>query len=121
MLEQLEVTFYRGLQDPTVAGLSHMGDEVEEGGVVPRGASAVGFDGSIAGMLSEHVESELLQQGQVLRCVFLSAAHRVSAEAQLEHPMQLVLDAPVVRATLSKRSTESWRQNRRRRVATGSA
>jgi hypothetical protein len=46
--------------------------------------------------LSEQVESDSVEDGEVLRGVACAFSAAVLAEADIEHPVQLVLDAPVL-------------------------
>jgi hypothetical protein len=56
------------------------------------------------GILAQQGQSELAQGGEVVgRLVFAHSAI-VLAEGDIEHPMQTVLDAPVVRAAWAKDS-----------------
>jgi len=65
--------------------------------VVPGGIEAFAFDASFAGiLLLEHIESDTVEQGEVLRGVASAFAAEVLAEAYVEHPVQFVFDAPVL-------------------------
>src|SRR5580698_4252094 len=80
---------------PRRAGLSHMGEERGEEGVVPSCSLDLAFDGALVWVLSQGVEGELSDEGEVLRGMILSASVGVFGEADVENPVELVLDGPV--------------------------
>ena len=65
--------------------------------MVPGGIEAFSLDAAFAGfLLLEHIESDAVEQGEVLRGVARAFAAEVFAEADVEHPVQFVFDAPVL-------------------------
>src|SRR5208283_2446869 len=65
--------------------------------MVPGGVEAFSLDTAFAGfLLFKHVESDAVEQGEVLGGVAGTFAAEVFAEAYVEHPVQLVFDAPVL-------------------------
>ena len=51
--------------------------------------------GSVGLVRTDQVQHDLLEQREVLRCVVLADHAVVLAEADVEHPVKLVLDGPV--------------------------
>ena len=73
------------------------GQDREEVGLVPAGLEALGLDpGLRRGVLVEEVEGDVAQDGEVLGGVAGPDAALVLAEGDVEHPVEAVLDAPVV-------------------------
>ena len=71
--------------------------QFEQVGVVPCGIEAFSFDTAFEGcFLFEQVERDAVEQGEVLRGMASAFSVQVFAEAHIEHPVQLVFDAPVL-------------------------
>jgi len=65
--------------------------------VVPACFEAFAVHAELAGFaLFEQVERDAVDDGEVLRGVACALAAKVFAEADIEHPVQLVFDAPVL-------------------------
>ena len=77
------------------AGLSHVGDEVEEEGVVPSSAFDFLTHGGRIWMRANDVDCEAPQDREVLGTVVFSGSAAVLVEHDVEDPMQLVLDPPM--------------------------
>src|SRR5688572_31687038 len=80
---------------PKWAGLSHLGEYREKEHVVPSGLFDFSSDGSLVWVGSQEVESDLSQQGDVLRPVVFAISGTVLVEDDVEHPVELVLDGPM--------------------------
>ena len=66
--------------------------------VIPGGPLALESQARLGGIgfvRTDEVQHDLLEQGEVLRRVVLADHAGVLAEADVEHPMKLVLDGPV--------------------------
>ncbi len=66
-----------------------------EVGGIPRGAFAPGFDGSLVFCRANEVDGEVSDGGHVSGAVAFTEAGQVLPEGDVEHPVELVLDAPV--------------------------
>jgi hypothetical protein len=86
---------HRSWATPFVAGLSHMAENLHEEGIVPASAPDFEADGFAVGVGSQDVEGEPPENGEVLRRVVLSGAVAVLGEVDVEHPVELVLAAPM--------------------------
>src|SRR5271165_106487 len=76
------------------------------------GLEAFSVDSALAGfVLFEQVEGDAVENGEVLGCVACAFAVVVFAKTDIEHPVQFVLDAPVL--------TNGAVQTRRIRFETG--
>jgi hypothetical protein len=65
--------------------------------VVPCCVESFSLDSSVGGLVVlEDVEGDAIEEGEVLRGVSCSFSAEVFAEADIEHPMQLVFNAPVL-------------------------
>ena len=70
---------------------------MEHVSVVPSGLEALSFDAELACfVLSEQVKGDAVEDGEVLRGISGAFAVQVFAEADIECPVELVVDAPVV-------------------------
>src|SRR5690349_13753346 len=77
---------------PLRAGLSHLGEEGEQEGIVPSGAFDFSAERSLVRMRSENVEGQLSQNREVLRSMVLAVSGAILVEDNVENPMELVLD-----------------------------
>ena len=63
-------------------------EEFKQVGVIPGCIEAFSLDSALAGfLLLEHIESDSVEQGEVLRRVSGTFAAEVFAEADIEHPV----------------------------------
>jgi hypothetical protein len=81
---------------PSTAGLSQLSKYREEEGIVPSGALDLSADRCLVGMGAQRVERELSQHGKVVRSMILAVSRGILAEDDVEDPMELVLDGPVL-------------------------
>jgi hypothetical protein len=72
-----------------------MAEGSHEEGIVPACALDFAPQGSAIGVGSQDVEGESVQDGEVLRSMVLSRAISIFGKMDVEHPMKLVLDAPM--------------------------
>src|SRR6266567_7045443 len=77
------------------AGLSHLAEHAGKEGIVPAGALDFAPDRGAVRVSSQDVEGEPAQDGEVLGSIVLSRAIAIFGEMNIEHPMELVLDAPM--------------------------
>src|SRR5437660_11835270 len=80
---------------PLAAGLSHMTEDCQEEGIVPASALDSASQGGSIWMSSQDVEGEPAQNGEVLGSMVAARAVGVLGKMDVEHPMELVLDAPM--------------------------
>ena len=81
---------------------------------IPNGLESFSFDAEVRGfVLFEQVVGDAVEKGEVLGCVACAFAVEVFAKGDIEHLVQLVLDAPVL--------TNGAVQTRRIRFETGDA
>src|SRR6202140_3506308 len=80
---------------PQAAGLSHMAEGCDEEGIVPASAFDFAPQGGSIWVSSQDVEGEPAQNGEVLGSIVLARAVAVFGKMDVEHPMELVLDAPM--------------------------
>src|SRR5262245_7811625 len=83
------------LTSPSRAGLSHLGKYREEEHIVPSGLFDFSSDGSLVWVGSQEVESDLAQDGDVLRPVVFAISGAILVEDHVEDPVELVLDRPM--------------------------
>src|SRR5665809_132892 len=72
-----------------------MTDDGSSEGVGPSGALAFAADRQLWPGCAQHVEGETSEDREVFRAVILAVAGLVFVEADIEHPVQAVLDGPV--------------------------
>src|SRR5664279_471156 len=71
--------------------------QFEQIGVVPSSFEAFSLDAALGGLvLSEQVECDTVEDGEVLRGMAGPFAVEVFGEADIEHPVEFVFDAPVL-------------------------
>jgi hypothetical protein len=73
-----------------------MSDEAEEEGILPSGALDLAAQGGRVGMGVQQVERPPAQQRQGLAAIPLARAGAVLVEHHIQHPVQLVLNRPVL-------------------------
>ena len=65
--------------------------------MVPCGSESLSVDAQFAGFVPlEQIESDAVEQGEVLRGVSGALAAQILAEGHVQHPVQFVFDAPVL-------------------------
>src|SRR5262245_11401687 len=84
------------------AGLSHLTEHAEEEGIVPAGTLYFASDRGAVRMGPQYVEGKLAEDSEVLGGIVLSGSIAILGEMNVEHPMELVLDAPVTAGDLQK-------------------
>lgn len=67
-----------------------MSDKRSEELVIPARLFDFPADGGLVGVRSQEVESDLAQEGNVLRAVVLAVSGGVLAEVDIQNPMQFV-------------------------------
>ena len=77
-----------------------MTEGCHEEGIVPAGTFDFAPDGCRIRVGSQNVEGEPAKNGEVLGGVVLAGAVAILGEVDVEHPMELVLDAPVTAGDL---------------------
>src|SRR5579872_743228 len=87
---------------PFTAGLSHMTEYGQKEGIVPAGAFDFAPNGSAVWMGSQDIESEPAESGEVLGSIVLARAIAILGEVDVEHPMELVLDAPMAASEMQQ-------------------
>src|SRR3954468_11591040 len=95
--------FERSRLPQSTAGLSHMSKELVE--VRPAQPCEVHFasDRSFIWVGTQDIERDATDQREVLWCVVFTCSGCVLVEADVQVPMQLVLDAPCARPSWSSR------------------
>lgn len=83
-------------------GLSHLAEHAEEEGIVPAGTLYFAPDRGAVRMSPQNVEGELAEDSEVLGGIVLSGSIAILVEMNVEHPMKLVLDAPVTAGDVQK-------------------
>jgi len=82
-------------------------------GVGPSGALSFAPDGNFGPCALEDVEGEFSDDGEVFRAVVLAISGPILVEADVEHPMHAVLDAPMgARAALANCSADRRAEER---------
>src|SRR5579872_6541762 len=71
-------------------------------GIVPAGAFDFAPNGSAVWMGSQDIESEPAESGEVLGSIVLARAIAILGEVDVEHPMELVLDAPMAASEMQQ-------------------
>src|SRR3954470_2755361 len=94
----------RSVTLPHAAGLSHMAEGFHEEGVVPARALDFAPQGGLSWVSSQDVEDEHAQEGEVLGSMVAARAVAVLGKMDVEHPMELVLDAPMAAGNLEQPS-----------------
>src|SRR5207245_1729456 len=92
----------RDRPSPSRAGLSHVADELEKEGIFPASALDLLAHGDAGGVSANEVDRVPPQGRKVFGTVVFSGSAGVLAEDDVEHPVQLVLDAPVTAYDLQK-------------------
>lgn len=72
-----------------------MAKHTEEEGIIPARALDFASNRGGVGMRSQDIKGEPAQDGKVLGSVVLSGTVSILGEVNIEHPVELVLDAPV--------------------------
>jgi hypothetical protein len=75
--------------------LAHLAVDGSGEVIRPPGAFTLPADGDIGSGDVQHIECELAQGGEVRGAVVAADAGAVLVETDIEHPVQVVLDAPV--------------------------
>src|SRR2546423_1858985 len=80
---------------PASAGLSHLGEEVEQVCVLPSCTFHFSANRGFVGVGVEDVESETADHGEICRAIVLAGTGAIFIEHDVEDPVQTVLDTPV--------------------------